>query len=78
MRGVPSKRDARAQAVVRAGTGRGARRDAAGRADRVGGRAELAHERLAELEARQERLGKARADAARRLVELQEQDDALG
>ena len=48
-----------------------------GAADRVGGRAELAHERLVELEARQERMGTARADAARRLVELQEQDEAL-
>ena len=45
--------------------------------DRVGGRAELAQERLTELDARQERLGQARADAARRLVELQAQEDAL-
>ncbi len=45
--------------------------------DRVGGRAELAQERLTELGARQERLGQARADAARRLVDLQAQEDTL-
>jgi chromosome segregation protein len=47
-------------------------------ADRVGGRAELAHERLVELQARQERMGQARADAARRLVELREHEAAIG
>jgi chromosome segregation protein len=44
-------------------------------ADRVSGRAELARERLAELESRQERLGRARADAARRLGELTELEE---
>lgn len=39
--------------------------------DRIAGRAELATERLTELEARQERLGHARADAARQLGRLQ-------
>ena len=69
--------DARAQAVVVLEQAEVLAATLGGAADRVGGRAELAHERLVELEARQERLGKARADAARRLVELQEQDDAL-
>lgn len=45
--------------------------------DRIAGRAELAVERVHELESRQERLGRAKADAARRLVELEGSEVAV-
>ncbi len=46
-------------------------------ADRVAGRAELARDRVAELESRQERLGRAKAAAARRLEELAVSESAV-